>query len=143
MIHTSSQMQDFARRVVDFETPRNSSSRPAIPVAFVICEKLRPQWANLMGNIGYRTLLSRALILAHQKAVWLRAVHINPDGVLSWSGKLETRVNAEEIAFGSVVLVVELLGLLEGFIGEALALRLLQDVWPKLPRRDSDSDKEK
>jgi hypothetical protein len=47
------------------------------------------------------------------------------------------------MAEGSAVLVVELLCLLQGFIGETLALRLMQDVWPKLLLGDSDSDKGK
>jgi len=96
-----------------------------------------------MGSIGFRTLLSRALISARGKAAWLRAVHVQADGVLAWLDKLEAQVNAEEMAAGSAVLLTELLGLLEGFIGEALALRLVQDVWPKLPCNDSDSDKGK
>jgi hypothetical protein len=32
-----------------------------------------------------------------------------------------------------VVLLAQLLGLLNAFIGEVLTLRLLRDVWPKIP----------
>ena len=31
---------------------------------FLVCEKLRPHLAMLMGNAGFRALLSRALALA-------------------------------------------------------------------------------
>jgi len=143
MMRTSPEMRYFVGHVIAFETGRTGSSSATTPVVFAVCEKLRPQWVNLMGDVGFRTLLSRALIMAHQRVAWLRAVHVKADGSLAWSGDLETKVEAEEMAEGSVVLVAELLGLLEGFIGEALALRLLKDVWPKVPLYDSGSDKGK
>ena len=146
MIRATPQMRDLAARVVAFEARANDSSGAGNPVAFAICEKLRPHWANLMGSIGFRTLLSRALVSAHGKAAWLRAVHVQPDGVLAWSDKPEGQMAAGEMAagemaVGSAMLLVELLGLLEGFIGETLAMRMMQDVWPKLSPSDSDSEK--
>ena len=143
MIRATAQMRDFVRRVVAFETGNNGAAVPAIPVAFVICEKLRPQWANLMGSIGYRTLLSRALALSIADVEWLGAVLVNADSSLGWAGEPEARMDAKKIISGSVVLLAELAGLLEGFIGETMALRIMQDVWPKLPPCDSDSDKGK
>lgn len=143
MMRATPEMRDFVGRVIAFETGRQGSSCAATPVAFAVCEKLRPQWVNLMGDVGFRTLLSRALAVAHQRVDWLRAMHVKADGSLAWSGQLETRVEAEEMTEGSALLVVELLGLLEGFIGETMALRLMQDVWPHLPLNDSDSPKGK
>ena len=143
MTRASPQMRDFAARVVAFETRANESTGSGDPVAFAICEKLRPQWANLMGTVGFRTLLSRALTSAHGKAAWLRAVRVQEDGVLAWSGKMQAQVSGAEMAVGSAVLLAELLGLLEGFIGDTLAMRMMQDVWPDLPRNDSDSHKGK
>ena len=37
-----------------------------------------------------------------------------------------------------MVLVAQLLGLLVAFIGETLTLRLVREVWPKLPLNDLD-----
>ena len=141
MIRATSQMRDFAARVVAFEARENGTTGAGNPVAFSICEKLRPHWANLMGSIGFRTLLSRALVSARGKAAWLRAVHVQADGVLEWSGKPEEQPAAAEMAVGSAVLLVELVGLLEGFIGDTLAMRMMHDVWPKLSPSDSDSEK--
>ena len=141
MIRASSQMQDFAARVVAFEARENGTNGAGNPVAFAICGKLCPHWANLMGSIGFRTLLSRALVSVHGKVAWLRAVHVQADGLLAWSAKPEAHVAAAEMAVGSAVLLVELVGLLEGFIGETLAMRMMHDVWPKLSPSDSDSDK--
>lgn len=143
MIRATPHIRDLARRVVTFEMGRNGAPAHATPVAFAICEKLRPQWANLMGSIGFRTMLSRALTIAIPEAGWLETVVVKADGSLEWADKSEAPMDAEETSSGSAVLVAELFGLLEGFIGETLALRLMQDVWPKLPRYDSDSDKGK
>lgn len=143
MTRATPQMRDFAARVVAFEARAHESSGSGNPAAFSICEKLRPHWANLMGNTGFRTLLSRALTTAQGKVALLRAVHVQADGLLAWSGKTEAQVNAGQVAAGSEVLLAELLGLFEGFIGDTLAMRLMQDVWPELARNDSDSDSDK
>jgi hypothetical protein len=45
---------------------------------------------------------------------------------------------------GRVVLLAQLLGLLVAFIGESLTLRLVLEVWPKVPLEDlelSNGDK--
>ncbi len=143
MIRATPEMREFVNRVIEFEMRNGGASAATTPVAFAICEKLRPQWANLMGSIGFRTLLSRALTLAHGEAPWLRAVQMKADGSLDWSGEPETQVDAKVMTAGSIALLAELLALLEGFIGEILALRLMHDAWPELARNDSDSHKGK
>jgi hypothetical protein len=143
MIRATPEMREFVNRVIEFEMRNSGASAATTPVAFPICEKLRPQWANLMGTIGFRTLLSRALNIALQTAPWLRAVQVKADGSLEWSGELETPLDVTEMTEGSTALIAELLALLEGFIGEILALRLMHDAWPELARNDSDSHKGK
>lgn len=143
MIRVTPQMRDFAGRVIAFETSGNESSGTTTPVVFAVCEKLRPQWSHLMGRIGYRTLLARALTKAGAEVPWLGAVEVNADGSLAWSDILKAQEDPEKMAAGSVRLIVDLLGLLEGFIGETLAMRLMRDVWPKLLINDSDSEKGK
>ena len=125
-------MRDFAQRLIAYETRGNKSSRTRAPVAFRVCEKLRPHPATLMGKMGFRSLLSRALALASAEVPWLRAVHVKADGTLEGLDELETQVDPEKLAEGGLVLVAQLLGLLEAFIGQNLTLRLLHDVWPKL-----------
>ena len=143
MIRTTPEMRDFAERVIAFETRANGASGTATPVAFAVCEKLRPQWANLMGAIGFRTLLSRALKMASAEVPWLRAVQVRADGSLEATEKMDASIAPDKMAEGSVVLIAELLGLLEAFIGETLAMRLMHEMWSKLPRHDSDSHKGK
>jgi hypothetical protein len=55
--------------------------------------------------------------------------------------ELESEADPEEIAEGSVILLSQLLGLLVAFIGEDLTLRLVREIWPKVPLSDLDFSK--
>jgi len=48
--------------------------------------------------------------------------------------EIKAQVEPEDIAEGSVVVFAQLLGLLVAFIGETLTLRMVREVWPKLPQ---------
>ena len=124
-------MRDFAERLIAYETSASKSGAQTA-AAFRICEKLRPYLANLMGTTGYGALLSRALALAVAEAPGLREVQVNANGTLAGVDAPEVPVKSEDLAAGSVALLAQLLGLLGGFIGENLTLRMLRDVWPKL-----------
>jgi len=92
----------------------------------------------LMGNGGFRALLSRALALANAEVLWLRAVHVKADGSMEGSEELQPRIDPDDFMEGGVALLAELLGLLVAFIGVSLTVRLLRDVWPTVPLNDSD-----
>jgi hypothetical protein len=61
-------MRDFAERLIAYETRGNNPSETETSGPFLVGEKLRPQLATLMGNVGFRALLSRALALANAEA---------------------------------------------------------------------------
>ena len=112
--------------------------KPRRPVSSVrSCAHL----ATLLGDLGFRALLSRALALANADVPWLRAVHVNAEGSFEGLDALDTQVEPDEIFEGCVVLLAQLLGLLVAFIGEDLTLRLVREVWPKLPLGNLDADK--
>jgi hypothetical protein len=134
-------MRDFAERLIAYEARGNKSSETNTPAAFLVGEKLRPHLATLMGNVGFRALLSRALALANAEVPWLRAVHVKADGSFQGLDELEAHVDPDEIFEGCVVLLAQLLGLLVAFIGEDLTLRLVREAWPKLPRNNLDFGK--
>ncbi len=134
-------MRDFAERLIAYETRGNKSSETKTPAACLVGEKLRPHLATLMGNLGFRALLSRALALANAEVPWLRAVHVTADGSFEGLDELGAQVDPDEIFEGCVVLLAQLLGLLVAFIGENLTLRLVREVWPKLSLNDLDFSK--
>lgn len=116
-----------------------SAPDSAARAAFRVCEKLRRPLSTMAGVAGFRSLLSRALVLAKADAPWLGGLPIKPDGSLEFSAEVEAQLRSEEAARGGVALITELVGLLIIFIGEALTLRLLHTVWPKVLLKDPDS----
>ena len=131
-------MRDFAKRLIACETTNNKFSETKTRAACLVGEKLRPHLATLMGAVGFRALLSRALALANAEVPWLRVVHVKADGSLEGLDKLDAQVDPEKIFEGCVVLLAQLLGLLVAFIGAILTLRLVREVWPKLSLNDLD-----
>ena len=136
MNRATPKMRDLAERLIAYETSLNKSSKTKTPPPFSVGEKLRPHLATLMGNAGFRALLSRALVLTNREVAWLRAVHVKADGSFEGLDELDAQVDPEVIAKGRLVLLAQLLGLLVAFIGEDLTLRLVREVWPKLSLND-------
>lgn len=128
-------MRNFARRVIDYEAPGKKSSGPA---AFRSCEKLRVHLATSLGAVGFHTLLARALALATTEVPWLRPVRIKADGPLEGLEDLQLKLDPDEFMEGGVVLIAQLLGLLVTFIGGNLTMRLVREIWPKVPLNDLD-----
>jgi hypothetical protein len=124
-------MREIADRLIAYETKGNHTDTKG-PAAFIVCEKLRPHLATLMGNAGFRALLSRALALANTDVPTLRRVHVKGDGALEGVDELAAQYDTMEMAESGLVLITELLGLLVAFIGEGLTVHLLREVWPKL-----------
>ena len=133
-------LRNFAERLIAYETKQNRSSGTTIPAACLAGERLRPHLATLMGNMGWRALLSRALTLANADAPWLRAVHVNTDGTFEGFEELGAQIDANEFIEGCAVLLSHLLELLVTFIGEDLTLRLVYQVWPEQLLKSSNFD---
>src|SRR5450631_2481087 len=100
----------FAKRLIAYETRGNRSFETNTPVAFLVGEKLRPHLARLMGKVGFRELLSRALVLAKAEVPWLNAVRIKADGSFEELDELAAQVDPDEIFEGRVILLAQLLG---------------------------------
>ena len=141
MSRAAPKMRDFAERLIAYETRRNRSSATKTPVACLVIDKLRPQLATLMGNIGFHALLLRTLALANPEFPWLRAVQVKAEGSLEGLDELGTQVDPDDVFEGCAVLLAQMLGLLVAFIGEDLTLRLVREVWPKLSLNNLDVGK--
>ena len=133
-------MRNFAERLIAYETKRNKSSETKIPAACLASEKLRPNLATLMGNIGFSALLSRALALSIAEIPWLRTVHVTTDGSFDGFEELGAQIDPDVFFEGCAVLLSHLLELLVAFIGEDLTLRLVRQAWPKLSPNNLEFD---
>jgi hypothetical protein len=131
----SPELRLFARRLIDQETPRSKPSDGVQQATFQVIDELRAPLVNLMGMDGFRVLLSRAIALGSEEVRWLRAVHVKRDGSLAGLQEYAS-LGAGQFAEGKVVLLAGLLGMLIALIGVRLTLRLVLDIWPKLPIGD-------
>ena len=128
MNQATPKLRIYAERLIAFETSRTAPSKSKTTAAFVVIETLGPHFGAVMGAVGFRALLSRALVLANAEVAWLRELHVSEDGSFAGLSELEAQANPEEIVAGGIVLLARLLGLLVTFIGEDLTLRLLSNI---------------
>jgi len=136
MSRATQQMRDIAERLMVMEAPQAHLAGTEIPAAFLVCEKLRPHLAPLMGAGGYHALLSRALTRAQAEIPQLSTVQVNAEGALSRRDDLRLPLKPEELREGGCEIVAQLLSLLKAFVGEGLTLRMLRTAWPKFPLRN-------
>jgi hypothetical protein len=125
MTQVAPAIRDLARQIFAHEASednRSVSPRSAAPEAF---ERLRPHLVKFFGLAGYQALLSRALALAARQEPWLGNLHVQVDASLEVAEK-----HASDESRGMLVFLEQLLGLLVTFVGDALMLRLVQDIWP-------------
>jgi hypothetical protein len=131
--------RDLAKRLLAYEAVEGENSEPTEPAFFRVYEKLKRHLCALAGIAGFQSLASRALTLAQSEAPGLSAVQITADGCLRGIGELDPQLDGHETGEWGVILIAQLLALLFTFIGEALTLQLVQDVWPEAASDDGDS----
>ncbi len=120
----------LARRLIEHEAGRMLASPGSDQAAWRVCEQLRGSLSKLVGVAGFRSLLARALTLTQRDAAWLARIEVKPDGTLAGLGVDAPGYDRESAAQAGLLLVTQLLALLHTFIGEALSLRLVRDIWP-------------
>ena len=124
-------VRDLARLLLALETNQSEHGVGESRAVLRVFEKLRSRLSRLVGVAGFQMLLARALALAKPEASWLQSVRVLDDATLEGFNETAELQTAEGITEGSAALLAQLLGLLVTFIGEALTLRLIADVWPE------------
>ena len=131
-----SSLRTFAERLVAHEARGQKTGGSEAPPVLAICEQLRTPLTTLKGRTGYHALLARALTVAGKLDPWVCNLQVEAGGTLALRAAATTPATPQEVAAGSTVLVLTLLGLLVAFIGEQLTLRLIREVWPDLSPDD-------
>jgi hypothetical protein len=121
------QTLDLARRLLAYEAVAGETSVPTESANLRVYEKLRRPLCALAGVAGFQSLASRALTLARAEAPSLSVVQVTADGSIQGLGELSPQSYTDH---AESILIAQLLGLLRTFIGEALTLRLVRDLWP-------------
>ena len=128
---TTAMPKEFARQLVGHEAAAGRPSSSDVSAASAVCDKLRDPMSKMMGVEGYTTILRRASVLAGAEIPWLRTLKISSDGSLAGMSEQNSMPSdPTEVMEGEVVLVGHLLGLLVLFIGPALTIQLVHQVWP-------------
>jgi len=126
------EMRDLAQRLLHHEVSAGNTSEPAESTTFRVYEKLRGSLCVLVGVAGFQALASRALTLARSEVPGLCAVQVAADGRLQRANGIEPtmKTNGDWIEEEGVIFISSLLGLLLMFLGEALTMNLVLNVWP-------------
>jgi hypothetical protein len=128
----TSESRDLAGRLLRWEANATDASGPRESVAIRVYEKLRGRLCALAGAGGFYSLASRALTLAKSDSLDLVDVQIATDGSLQGIGERYRQIESDTNKWGEdeTILIARLLGMLLIFLGEALTLNLISDLWP-------------
>jgi hypothetical protein len=127
-------MRSIVRQLLASEPPGAEADSSA---EFRATDKLRPHLSMLMGGGGFQALLARALVLAAVETPWLAGVRVVAGGQLEGLAVAHAKLDAAEFSEGEAALLAQLLALLMAFIGPALTLRLIIQIWPQLSFDDA------
>jgi len=115
-------MKELAQRLIAFEEASDLGSNPGPNAAFRTLIKLRLLLVRVSGLDGFAALMRRAIALSRIENPSLEGCTLGKDGSIE---------SLEEISVeAGLSLAAQLLDLMTTFIGEALTLRLLADIWP-------------
>jgi hypothetical protein len=104
----------------------------AILASFQACDRLGRTLTKVVGPAGFRSLLSRAVVLAKTEVPALISVSVLPNGTLGGHMVGNDRSEKEQLTSGASILLAQLLGLLNAFIGESLTMQLVKEAWPQV-----------
>jgi hypothetical protein len=126
-------MRDLAHRLLTYEVGAGKTSEPMeFATTLRVYEKLRQSLSAFAGVAAFESLAFRALTQAKSEAPSLCATRVAADGSLQGLDELEPQIDFDknQAGDGGIILIARLLGLLRIFLGEALTLSLLRNVWP-------------
>jgi hypothetical protein len=139
---TLPEMRDLAQRLLTYESAGGNASEPAGSATLRVYEKLRQSLGELAGTAGFQALASRALTLARSEDPSLGAVWVAANGNLEGMSAIDPSTDVEKdwVHEDGVVLISRLLGLLLIFLGQALTMNLVWNVWPDAAPDDCNSE---
>jgi hypothetical protein len=141
MTRASPQTRLLAKQLQSFEQAGNTSAGTGNVAVFGTTGKLLLSLAELMGPVGCSALLARSVKLAALEVHWLISLRVGEDGNMEGLSGILASVSDAEVSDGEVVLLSQLIGLLVAFIGPALTLRLIKQLWPQLMFDNADFSK--
>jgi len=121
----SPKAKELAQRLIEREVSLEAASLPRI------FEKLRTVLTSPLGKSGFEVLLFRSFALAKIEVLWLGKVPTKAEGTLGRLREAALLQSPQELTRGCFELLTQFMGLLITFIGEDLAVQIIQDTWGK------------
>ena len=131
MPHRLADLRDLVARALANEVERTSFDTPPARAFEALCGSLRGRLQPLFGAAAVQALFARALHLARVEFPWLSLVEpVKPDAC-SLAGLEDAAAQRDpaEVRDGVVAVLAHDLQLLITFIGEDLAVPLIEQAW--------------
>jgi hypothetical protein len=135
-------MRDLAQQLLAYEANAGDGSEPVDSTTLRVYGKLRRSLGELAGTAGFQSLAFRALTLARTEVPSLNTLQIAADGNLEGITAIDSAISVEKDRghHDGVILISHLLELLLIFLGEALTMNLLRDLWPDAALNNRNSE---
>jgi hypothetical protein len=134
--------REIAKQIVAFEASGDKSAGAHASAALRATESLRIQLTRTIGAGGYFALASRALALAQTERGLPAFVRIADDGSLEGFAEFAAGLQPAVAQSDGQTILAHLVDLLLMFIGETIVLRVILNVWTKVPVKAPGSDSE-
>lgn len=130
----------MASRLLAHETALKRQVAGKKGSAFLVGDKLRVPLCKLVGTMGYRSLMERALVIAKPQAPALASFHVASNGLVESAAAIPESAVAIE---AETILLTQFLSLLAAFVGSGLVLTVVVNVWPDFPVSTTEFAKER
>ena len=130
--------EQLMRRAADAKQSAESPDRP-----FSTVDRFRRPLHAMAGTTGTQALLSRALALSKIEFPRLASTKISKEGCVEGVSLIEPPLSSDEANLGELILLGNIVELLSTLLGEAIALRFVQDEWPEASFAYEESGKER
>lgn len=132
------------RLILDAAKGRRDAAEIADAAEHVF-QRLHDHLVMLIGTIGFRTLLARSIKLARPGARALERIEVRQEGTLAGLAEALSHETPEEALAAPAMLLARFLDLLAAFVGDDLALHLVDEATrarPALERGDDQGSTE-
>jgi hypothetical protein len=134
-------LREWAERISQAEMAEDQTAEQMLGAIERTCRTLLPKFADLLGERGYRLILSRSLVLAGRQISWLNNVSVGNkgEGCLIGLEKSGSSYSSAEVRHAFVEILTSLFVVLGSFVGEQLVLYELKQAYPEIfAKEDSD-----
>jgi hypothetical protein len=134
-------LQKLALRLFEHEAKKSGNPDEPVKTIEACCQRLHDRLDRVIGAGGFRALLNRALYLAKKRYAWLEGIEIE-DYLGCEFKELREAVKGKKPAIVNEacgLMLANVIWLLVTFIGEDIALGLIQEAWPDVSIAASSS----